>query len=97
MKSSVVVGGEKAERQRGKEGEKVESCHRQVLPKLAAFFLIFFFFFPVHLAQRICGVNYVEPPREESASFTAQLGNVNKQAGVGGGRRRRRMLPRASA
>lgn len=27
----------------------------------------------------------MEPPREESASFTAQLGNVNKQAGAGGG------------
>lgn len=77
----VICGGGwwEAGRERGKDREKVESYYRQALPELAAFYIS-----PcilcTHLWSNIRGAS-----AGATREFTAQPGNVNKQAGAGRG------------
>lgn len=73
MKSSMLVGGEKAGRQSRKEG-KVESCHY-----MSEFFRVCIL--SMHLSSKLCGAS-----AGGIRVFTAHPGNVNKQTGTGGER-----------
>jgi len=66
----VCSGGEGAEREGRGEGGKLPSPSP---PEAGCFLSFYLFIFSVLLAQRVCEVNYVEPPREESASSLRSL------------------------